>query len=97
MYRISILLSLTLLTILTATPVYAGNAATIVLETGVVFKIRQGYDQLSREFNQYNKEDYANKFVELKIDGTSVAINLGRIAAICRDDCSIMEIKVPKK
>ena len=76
---------------------FAGNGVTIVLETGVIFKLRQGYDQISAEMQKFNKkEDVNHRFFEIKIDGSTFAINLAKVAAICRDECQPVEIIIPK-
>lgn len=79
------------------THAFAGNGATIILETGVIFKIRQGYDQISSAMQKLSKKDVSTtKFQEIKSDGTSFTINLSKVAAICRDECQPVQIIIPK-
>lgn len=76
---------------------FAGNGVTIVLETGVVFKLRQGYDQISSAMQKFSKKKRSNhQFIEIKIDGSSFAVNLSKVAAICRDACQPVQIIIPE-
>ena len=91
------ILTFLLLNLLLTPLAFAGNGATIILETGVTFKMRQGYDQISTAMQKFSKKKQSNdQFIEIKIDGSSFTINLGKVAAICRDECQPVQIIIPK-
>lgn len=97
-------LKITLLTILSTFMPYslalAGEAATIVLSSGAVISFNNGYTQLSsalKEFNKVNRRGGDSYLAEINIEGSTFFINLSQVALVCRDTCSSMSIKVPKK
>ncbi len=87
-----------LLTTLFSIPVnfaFAGDGATIITESGVLIKLKNGYAQIESALaqNANNKK----QIVAVKIEGETIQLNLDHVSLICRDDCKVAEISYPKK
>lgn len=93
---------LSLVTIIFATitnplPALAGDGATVIMKSGVVVTINNGFSQLISGMKSLKSSGVQNYPVEITIEGTSFFINLGEVALLCRDTCSSMTITTPKQ
>lgn len=87
-----------LLTIIThPLSAYAGDGATIIMKSGVVVTINNGFSQLIAGMKSLKSSGVQNYPVEITIEETSFFINLGEVALLCRDTCSSMTIIKPKQ
>ncbi len=75
----------------------AGDGATIIMKSGVVVTINNGFSQLIAGMKSLKSSGVQNYPVEITIEGTSFFINLGEVALLCRDTCSSMTITTPKQ
>ena len=75
----------------------AGDGATIIMKSGVVVTITNGYNQLVTGMRSLKSSGVENYPVEIAIEGTSFYVNLGEVALLCRDTCSSMTITSPKQ
>jgi len=76
---------------------YAGNGATIIMESGIILNLREGYERLRSALKEFNDVKGDHYFVELKVDGQAFFIDAGRISALCRDSCRKVDITFPKR
>ena len=95
-------LTLSFVTIIVATIInpqaaLAGDGATIIMKSGVVVTINNGFSQLIAGMKSLKSSGAENYPVEVTIEGTSFFINLGEVALLCRDTCSTMTITPPRK
>jgi hypothetical protein len=79
-----------------AAPALAGDAATIVLKSGIILSIQNGFGQLLSGMKSLRQRGSENYPVEINIEGTSFFINLGEVAVLCRDTCGSIKIERPK-
>ena len=75
----------------------AGDGATIIMKSGVVVTITNGYSQLVTGMRSLKSSGVHNYPVEIVIEGTSFYVNLGEVALLCRDTCSSMTITSPRQ
>ena len=75
----------------------AGDGATIIMKSGVVITITNGFSQLVTGMRSLKSTGVQNYPVEIVIEGTSFYVNLGEIALLCRDTCSSMTIASPRQ
>jgi hypothetical protein len=80
-----------------AQPAYAGDGATIVLKSGAIVFIPNGYSQIVAGMKGLKLKGSENYPVELNIEGNTFFINLGEVAVLCRDRCESLTIINPKK
>lgn len=95
-------IALSFVTILVATmslsrTALAGDGATIIMKSGVVVTINNGFSQLISGMKSLKSSGVENYPVEITIEGTSFFINLGEVALLCRDTCSSMTITAPRQ
>lgn len=93
-------LTLTLLVVVVmAFPVRAnaGDGATIIMKSGVVITINNGFAQLVAGMKSLKSSGAQNYPVEIEIENTSFFVNLGEVALLCRDTCSSMTITTPRQ
>lgn len=76
---------------------FAGDGATIILKSGVVVTITNGYNQLATGMRALKSTGVHNYPVEIEIENTSFYVNLGEVALLCRDTCSSMTITSPRQ
>jgi hypothetical protein len=88
---------LTLLVIVTPRLAFAGDGATIIMKSGVVVTITNGYNQLVAGMRSLKSTGVHNYPVEIEIENTSFYVNLGEVALLCRDTCSSMTISSPRE
>ncbi len=88
-------ISLILLLLLPINFAFAGDGATIITESGVLIKLKNGYSQLESALAQ-NASD-KKQIVAVKIEGETMQLNLDHVSLICRDDCKVAEITYPRK
>lgn len=88
---------LTLMITLAPRPALAGDGATIIMKSGVVITITNGYSQLVTGMRSLKSSGVQNYPVEIVIEGTSFYVNLGEVALLCRDTCSSMTITSPRQ
>ena len=81
-----------LLSTMTPRLAYAGDGATIIMKSGVVVAITNGYNQLVTGMRSLKSTGVHNYPVEIEIENTSFYVNLGEVALLCRDTCSSMTI-----
>lgn len=75
----------------------AGDGATIIMKSGVVITITNGYSQLVTGMRSLKSTGVQNYPFEVVIEGTSFYVNLGEVALLCRDTCSSMTIASPRQ
>lgn len=75
----------------------AGDGATIIMKSGVVITITNGYSQLVAGMRSLKTTGVQNYPVEIVIENTSFYVNLGEVALLCRDTCSSMTIAPPRQ
>ncbi len=75
----------------------AGDGATIIMKSGVVITITNGYSQLVSGMRSLKTTGVQNYPVEIVIENTSFYVNLGEVALLCRDTCSSMTITTPRQ
>jgi hypothetical protein len=75
----------------------AGDGATIIMKSGVVITITNGYSQLVTGMRSLKSTGVQNYPVEIAIENTSFYVNLGEVALLCRDTCSSMTITTPRQ
>jgi hypothetical protein len=94
-YILNALLALSVI----ATPrtALAGDGATIIMKSGVVITITNGYNQLVTGMRSLKSTGVQNYPVEIMIENTSFYVNLGEVALLCRDTCSSMSITTPRQ
>jgi hypothetical protein len=80
-----------------ARPALAGDGATIIMKSGVVLTITNGYSQLVTGMRSLKSTGVQNYPVEIMIENTSFYVNLGEVALLCRDTCSSMSITTPRQ
>ena len=80
-----------------ARPAFAGDSATIVLKSGIVLYMQNGFNQLLSGMKSLRQTGSQNYPVEINIEGTSFFINLGEVAVLCRDTCGSVKIEFPKR
>jgi len=78
-------------------PALAGDGATIIMKSGVVITITNGYSQLVTGMRSLKSTGVQNYPVEIMIENTSFYVNLGEVALLCRDTCSSMTITTPRQ
>lgn len=78
------------------TTAFAGDAATIVLRSGAIVTVNNGYMQLEKGMREANRRDSENHYVEIKIEGSTFFVNLGEVALLCRDKCGSLSIERPR-
>ncbi len=88
---------LSLFLILTPRPAFAGDGATILMKSGVVLTITNGYNQLVSGMRALKSTGGYNYPVEVEIENTSFYVNLGEVALLCRDTCSSITITSPRQ
>lgn len=76
---------------------YAGDGATIILKSGTILRLSNGFNQISTGMRKLATQGSENFPVEVSIEGTNFFINLGDVAVLCRDTCGSMRIEIPKK
>lgn len=76
---------------------HAGDGATIIMKSGVIITVGNGYSQLVTGMKGLKATGVQNYPVDILIEGTSFFINLGEVALLCRDTCSSMTITLPKQ
>ena len=81
-----------LVSIMTPRLAYAGDGATIIMKSGVVITITNGYSQLVTGMRSLKSTGVHNYPMEIEIENTSFYVNLGEVALLCRDTCSSMTI-----
>jgi len=86
-----------LLSTMTPRPALAGDGATIIMKSGVVITITNGYSQLVTGMRSLKSTGVQNYPVEIMIENTSFYVNLGEVALLCRDTCSSMTITTPRQ
>ncbi|MEY4668343.1 MAG: hypothetical protein RL518_1042 [Pseudomonadota bacterium] len=87
----------TLFVVLAPRLAVAGDGATIIMKSGVVVSITNGYSQLVTGMRALKSSGVQNYPVEIVIEGTSFFVNLGEVALLCRDTCSSMTITAPRQ
>jgi hypothetical protein len=78
-------------------PAYAGDGATIIMKSGVIITINNGFAQLVAGMKSLKSSGVQNYPVEIEIENTSFFVNLGEVALLCRDTCSSMTITTPRQ
>ena len=76
---------------------HAGDGATIIMKSGVVISINNGFAQLVNGMKTLKSSGVHNYPVEVEIENTSFFVNLGEVALLCRDTCSSMTITTPRQ
>ena len=89
--------ALFVLILVQARPAVAGDSATIVLKSGIVLYMANGFTQLLAGMKNLKQTGSENYPIEVNIEGTSFFINLGDVAVLCRDTCGSLKIEHPKK
>jgi hypothetical protein len=86
------------LAILLFAPFSASSAAlaeegvTLVLKSGVVVFLRDGYKQLVLNVKGHSAGGSAGRWYELNLDGHPFLVDLNEIAILCRERCDSMTI-----
>lgn len=88
---------LSLVAIALPTSALAGDGATIILKSGVVITINNGFAQLVSGMKALKSSGVQNYPVVIEIENTSFFVNLGEVALLCRDTCSSMTITTPRQ
>jgi hypothetical protein len=76
---------------------HAGDGATIIMKSGVVITINNGFAQLVAGMKALKASGVQNYPVVIEIENTSFFVNLGEVALLCRDTCSSMTITTPRQ
>jgi hypothetical protein len=76
---------------------FAGDGATIVLKSGAIITINNGYTQIVGGMKEFNRRGTENFNAEINMEGTTFFINLADVALVCRDECKSLEIKFPER
>ncbi|NLF24418.1 MAG: hypothetical protein GX589_02005 [Deltaproteobacteria bacterium] len=97
MKKIAILTAFVLANLVWSGPALAGDGATIILKSGAVIYINNGYQQVVDGLSKFNTKGDYNHHLLVNIADAPFYINLGTVALICRDRCRSLEITVPKK
>ena len=84
-------------TCLSATYALAGDGATILFREGQLAFLNNGYSQLVDAYKKLNADSRAHKIVELNIESSPFLINVAEIVLICRDRCTSLEVKDPRR
>ena len=77
--------------------VFAGDGATIVLKSGAIITINNGYSQIVSGMKEFNRRGTQNFNAEVNLEGTTFYINLADVALVCRDECKSLTITRPKE
>jgi hypothetical protein len=93
-YTISLLV---LIAMTFSLPAHAGDGATIIMKSGVVITINNGFTQLVAGMKALKTSGVQNYPVVIEIENTSFFVNLGEVALLCRDTCSSMTITTPRQ
>jgi len=80
-----------------ASSAFAGDGATLILKSGASVFLDNGYKQLVDGMQSLKKSGAENYPMEVNIENTTVYVNLGEVAVLCRDKCSSLEIKRPPR
>jgi len=76
---------------------YAGDGATIILKSGAVLYMNNGYQQVVDGLKTFNQRGDYNYYLLVNIADAPFYINLGSVEMICRDRCRSVEITLPPK
>lgn len=71
---------------------HAGDAATIIFESGQVVKIDDGFRQIVEAMKGLNQSNAKHKIVELNIGGGSFLLNVAEVVIVCRDACEPLTV-----
>jgi len=71
----------------------AGDAATLIFESGQVVMIEDGYRQIVDSMKGLTGQPDQHKIVELNIGGGSFLLNVSQVVVVCRDDCKSLLIR----
>ena len=71
---------------------YAGDAATLIFESGQVVKIDDGFRQIVDAMKGLNSSSSDHKIVELNIGGGSFLLNVAQVVIVCRDACEPLTV-----
>ncbi len=71
---------------------YAGDAATVIFESGQVVKIDDGFRQIVDAMRSLNGSSAHHKIVELNIGGGSFLLNVAEVVIVCRDACDPLTV-----
>ena len=86
-----LLLSLSLLLCLPGLA-YAGDAATIVFESGQVIYVDNGYSEVAKAMKELESKSKPHKVIEFKVCSGTFMLNVADVVAVCRDQCSSMRL-----
>ena len=70
----------------------AGDAATIVFESGQVIYVDNGYAEVAKAMKELESKSKDHKVIEFKIGGGTFMLNVADVVAVCRDQCSSMRL-----
>lgn len=75
----------------------AGDGATIILKSGAVIYLLNGYQQIVDGMRTFNKKGDYNYYLQVNLENAPFFLNLGEVALVCRDQCRSLQIVHPKK
>ena len=73
-------------------PAFAGDAATVIFQSGQVVKIDDGFRQIVDAMKGLNSSNKSYKIVELNIGGGSFLLNIAEVVIVCRDACEPLTV-----
>lgn len=74
---------------------FAGDAVTIVFNSGQVVRIDDGYRQIVDALRSIDKTADEHRIVELNIGGGSFMIDVADVVIACRDRCENLTVLYP--
>lgn len=75
----------------------AGDGATIMFREGQLAYVNNGYSALVDAYKKLNSKNSSHQIIELKIESSPFLINLSEVVIICRDRCTSLEVKDPRR
>ena len=79
--KLALMLSVTVL-LTQATSAFAGDAATVIFESGLVIKIDDGFTQLIKRMSSLNRNSSDHVIEQLNIGGSTFALNLAQVLSL---------------
>jgi len=73
--------------VLSAAPLYAADAATVIFKSGQVVRINDGFRQIEAELSKVNGKNIDHHNVQLNLGCGALIMNVAEIVVLCRDDC----------
>ena len=71
---------------------FAGDGAKIVLKSGIIIFINNGYQSVIEEMMKLNRNSQDHRIVKLTIEGGTFLLNTAEVVLVCRDRCKSLEV-----